>query len=252
MVRMEEIDKPGLGLLAYEQIELELHAIDKAYWKRLRLQQMPTPNAERAFPHIVADEPRSPQRPALLSMLLDCYAQELFVAEFKNYPTKDRRISHWLVKLSERTEARIIQRIKELESRDPLQSLAYHGISEAQMRQIIRESFRTMIGRAMSAAMPIQAPIPILQIASLPSDSVVLNAVPEKPRLSSTVTSIAAVRKLNEFLAMKGIGLTEFAGHAQTTDRTLRSFRKTGKVRRNIFDNIAKAMGTTKDDLLKD
>ena len=57
---------------------------------------------------------------------------------------------------------------------------------------------------------------------------------------------------MEKYLRDNGIGLTDFASRAQTTDRTLRSFRKTGKVRRDIFEGIAKAMGTTKADLLKD
>jgi hypothetical protein len=70
-------------------------------------------------------------------------------------------------------------------------------------------------------------------------------------RLPSTVTSHIAVRRMEAYMSQKGIGQTEFAIQAGTTDRTLRTFRKTGKVRRDIFDGIAKAMGVTKEDLLK-
>jgi hypothetical protein len=57
---------------------------------------------------------------------------------------------------------------------------------------------------------------------------------------------------METYLREKGIGQTEFAIQAQTTDRTLRNFRKTGKVRRDILASIASAMGTTKEKLLKD
>ena len=60
-----------------------------------------------------------------------------------------------------------------------------------------------------------------------------------------------AARRLEKYLEATGIGVTEFAGLAETTDRTLRNFRRTGKVERGIFDSIAKAMGVTRDDLLK-
>jgi hypothetical protein len=53
------------------------------------------------------------------------------------------------------------------------------------------------------------------------------------------------------YIKSTGIGQTEFANLARTTDRTLRAFRKTGKVRRDIFAAIAEAMGTTKEALLK-
>ena len=79
------------------------------------------------------------------------------------------------------------------------------------------------------------------------------NGVPiVNTRMRATITSKIAARRMEAYLEAKNIGLTEFAIQAQTTDRTLRSFRKTGKVRRDIFDNIAKAMGTTRDALLKD
>ena len=71
-------------------------------------------------------------------------------------------------------------------------------------------------------------------------------------RLPSTITSPSAARKLEAYVQGRGIGLTEFATQIGTTDRTLRSFRKTGKIRRSIFEGIAKAMGTTKESLLSD
>jgi hypothetical protein len=46
-------------------------------------------------------------------------------------------------------------------------------------------------------------------------------------------------------------GQTAFATKVGTTDRTLRSFRKTGRVRRDIFKNIAGAMDIRPDELLK-
>jgi hypothetical protein len=70
-------------------------------------------------------------------------------------------------------------------------------------------------------------------------------------RLAATVTSTSAVKRMEAYMESNGIGQTEFAGKAGTTDRTLRAFRKTGKVRRDIFDSIARAMGTTREALLK-
>jgi DNA-binding Xre family transcriptional regulator len=72
-----------------------------------------------------------------------------------------------------------------------------------------------------------------------------------KSRLKATVDSPIAARRMEAFLASKGIGQTDFASSVGTTDRTLRAFRKTGGVRRNIFDEIAKNMNMTKEELLK-
>lgn len=70
-------------------------------------------------------------------------------------------------------------------------------------------------------------------------------------RLRSTVFSLAAARRMEAYMESNGIGQTEFAREVDTTDRTLRSLRRTGRVRRDIFNNIARAMKTTPEELLK-
>lgn len=70
-------------------------------------------------------------------------------------------------------------------------------------------------------------------------------------RQSGTVTSQVAAKRLSEYMHRKGIRQTSFAIAANTTDRTIRSFLKTGKVRKDIFDSIAKAMELSHDELLK-
>jgi DNA-binding Xre family transcriptional regulator len=69
-------------------------------------------------------------------------------------------------------------------------------------------------------------------------------------RLSSSINSPLAARRMESYLA-QGVGQTDLATRAGTTDRTLRKFRKTGKIRRDLLDGIAKAMGTTMESLLK-
>jgi hypothetical protein len=75
-----------------------------------------------------------------------------------------------------------------------------------------------------------------------------INPTPE--RFTGIVISPSAARKLETFIRSKGMGFTEFANQAGTTDRTIRSFRKTGKVRRDIFHGIAKAIGLKPEDLI--
>jgi hypothetical protein len=70
-------------------------------------------------------------------------------------------------------------------------------------------------------------------------------------RLKATISSHSAARRMEAYLESKGIGQTAFAVRVGTTDRTLRAFRKTGTVRRDIFESIATAMGVTKEALLK-
>jgi hypothetical protein len=76
------------------------------------------------------------------------------------------------------------------------------------------------------------------------------NQQPQRRRLTGTVTSAVAARRMEDYMEAHG-GQTTFATRARTTDRTLRAFRKTGKVRRDIFEAIAREMGTTPEALLK-
>ena len=70
-------------------------------------------------------------------------------------------------------------------------------------------------------------------------------------RLAATVASLAAARRMEEYLEVNGIGQTEFAIRVGTTDRTLRRFRKSGKIRRSIFEVIAAQLGVSREELLK-
>ena len=77
-------------------------------------------------------------------------------------------------------------------------------------------------------------------------------ATERRGRLRATVYSLVAAMRMETYLESKSIGQTDFAATVGTTDRTLRSFRKTGKVRRDIFKSIAIHMGTTMEALLKE
>jgi hypothetical protein len=83
----------------------------------------------------------------------------------------------------------------------------------------------------------------------LPAQPEVTNVAGLK-RLRSTVLSPVAARRMEHYMESHG-GQTDFANKVGTTDRTLRSFRKNGRIRRDIFEAIAGAMGTTPEELLK-
>jgi hypothetical protein len=73
----------------------------------------------------------------------------------------------------------------------------------------------------------------------------------QKPlRMPATIHSPSAAAKMQAFMDSKGLGQTEFAIRANTTDKTIRKFRQTGMIKRSILADIAKAMGTTKEDML--
>ena len=83
-----------------------------------------------------------------------------------------------------------------------------------------------------------------------------VNVVPRvkagaRKRLPASVTSQIAASRMEAYIESKVMSQTSFANQIGTTDRTLRGFRKTGKVRRDIFDAIATGMGTTPEELVK-
>jgi hypothetical protein len=69
-------------------------------------------------------------------------------------------------------------------------------------------------------------------------------------RSSGKIHSPVAAMRMREFIEVNGLTQPVFAKRAKTTDRTIRSFGKTGKVRKDIFRQIAEAMNTTPEKLL--
>lgn len=76
--------------------------------------------------------------------------------------------------------------------------------------------------------------------------------VAERPaRFSPTISSPSAARKMEAYMNAKGLDQTEFSIQAKTTDKTIRKFRQTGKVKRSILVGIAAAMGISREELLR-
>jgi hypothetical protein len=73
-----------------------------------------------------------------------------------------------------------------------------------------------------------------------------------RKRLTSSVTSFRAAKRMDDFCASNAIAPKEFAGMARTTTRTLYTFRTTGTVSIKVLDRIASAMGISRVDLLKE
>jgi hypothetical protein len=59
-----------------------------------------------------------------------------------------------------------------------------------------------------------------------------------KQRLSASVTDYELANKIPGYLEAKAIGLAKLAEQTGTTERTLRKFRRSGKVRRDIYCQI--------------
>ncbi len=93
------------------------------------------------------------------------------------------------------------------------------------------------------------------QIEPPPMQSILATIPPPKSkrkptRIPTTVDNLAAALRMEAFIAASPLTQTQFAIQAETTDRTLRSFRATGKIRGDIFTRIAREMGLTREELI--
>jgi hypothetical protein len=74
---------------------------------------------------------------------------------------------------------------------------------------------------------------------------------PTAKRLPRSIGTPEAVAAAIKYMESKGLTETQFGNQFQSTDRTVRSFRKSGKMRRSTFEAMAKSMGLTIEELLR-
>jgi hypothetical protein len=90
---------------------------------------------------------------------------------------------------------------------------------------------------------------PVKKIAARLVESPLADAATSES--SRSIFSPIAAKRMEAYRKSKGIGLTEFASQVGASERTIRRFRKVGKLRLSIFGDIARVMKTTKEELLK-
>lgn len=66
-----------------------------------------------------------------------------------------------------------------------------------------------------------------------------------------SVGSPEAVSAVKQYIHSRGLSQTEFSIEAGVSERTLRSFLASGKMRRSSLDGVARAMGVTLEQLLR-
>jgi hypothetical protein len=97
-----------------------------------------------------------------------------------------------------------------------------------------------------------EQPVTPLFVSITASPSTIARREPDSPRpkrIRSVVSPLAA-RRVITYVESNG-GYEMLARKAKITVKTVRSFEKTGKIRRSILDDIAAVMGTTSEDLIK-
>ena len=78
-----------------------------------------------------------------------------------------------------------------------------------------------------------------------------LDAKKVPAQIPRSIGSNAAVQAVRVYMDSKGLDTTQFAIQAQTSDRTIRKFLQTGRLRRSTFDGVATAIGVTREQLLR-
>ncbi len=260
-------DKPPLDPDVWEDIARIKHAIKKSYVETFAplLEDLPSP-----FDDLIGTSdglPPPPKQPRFLQKKLAEYALQLFDIEAFIYP-KAEELPVWIGHLADRVEKEVITHIVGMRRKGrpfgPFRSggdLSYHASLE-QMRTTVRDALKPRIQlfkstpdtQTIGGQNPQSERQPIEQAAIVQSpECEVAQPLPparNKKRMPSTITSLLAARRMEHFLNAKGIGQTEFASALNVTDRNLRAFRATGKIKRGTFDVIAAKMGTTREALM--
>jgi hypothetical protein len=268
-------ERPPLDAYTCEKIDSELHKFDELHWPQI--------TAMRVKSFFPPDEPVPPQQPEHLLREIKWYAERLFKVEADYYDPfrSDIRYGGWLTSLANRVRERVMKALEKLETSDTNALhkfvgvtggliLGYHGLTESRIEEILmavltdqrlqyeRGTSESQRGAATVAAAYAKAGIdlssgsPLLLMAHATRVAAQgTKAMPAvRQRVSASVHSPGAALKMEAYMKAKGLGQTEFAIQANTTDKTIRKFRQTGSIKRSILADIARAMGSTKEELL--
>jgi hypothetical protein len=252
---MSPTDRPPLSSSAELEIEGRKGQIHTEYWSHLQGMQELTEKARADYRLLSPTKifaPPNPRSPHGLRRILASYAFRLFEMEASYFPASPES-RHWLEVLANHVILEINGRVNEVEEAGKFRfvTLDYHGLSRAEMGKAMRDGIKEPMDRLVREFEQKLYNETARHLMAVREAEKKLESQSPK-RLPSTITSLSAARKVEAYIVQHGIGQTEFATRAGTTDRTLRTFRKTGKIRRSIFEEIAKAMDTTKESLLKD
>jgi hypothetical protein len=251
---MIDPERPPLDPLIFEEIKARLHAVDQRHWPVLIAFQVPNFHP--------LNIPVPPQRPLQFREAVLSYALSRFDIEAYYYAPfrADFRYPPWLTRLAGRVVDRVVDALDKIEQGNTKSSLWFHGISQQEIVEAVRLRLWEISNLYISKKDEPQndaVAFSDVQVSSTPqivtaTPSVGPPAVPDKrKRASASIQSAMAAKRMEAYIEAHGLGYTEFASKAHTTDKTLRTFRNSGKVRRDIFEAIAKAMGISKEELLK-
>jgi hypothetical protein len=251
---MSDPNRLPLDPYIYEQIEAELHAIDGVHW--------PLIAEMRVKNYHPLDIPIPPQKPKHLLQQIVWYAERLFKSEADHYEQfrKDGRYPAWLSRLADRIKTRVLNAVDRIEHGESIlsvqiSSLLYHGLSQPDIEKELQMTLWEITKQYEQGNVPPIAAEQAQPKAEPKQQDTISQALKSEPaarqRMSATVHSPSAARKMVEYMNAKGMNQTEFSIQAKTTDKTIRKFRQTGKIKGSILAGIASAMGISREQLLQ-
>ena len=241
---MNDPERPPLPPITCEQIDVRLHQIDQQHWPEIAKFKDPL-----FYPLSV---PVPPQRPLQFTLCLQSYASVLFKVEADEYEQfrKDGRYPAWLSRLVSRIVARVLDAVEKVEYGNPkMASLWSHGVTRQALEAALREFLE-----GIKSQYEWRDTGPHTQVSQASNPPAIVEQITQTPapqRMSATIHAPSAARKMEVYMNAKGLDQTEFSIQAGTTDKTIRKFRQTGKIKRTILAGIAAAMGISREELLK-
>jgi hypothetical protein len=237
---MNDPELPPLDDRTLEEIKDAIHKVNQRHWPALVEMQVPN--------HHPLNIPVPPQRPLYFRDTVVAYALDLFQSEADFYALfrTDFRYPPWLSRLADRTQNKVLDAFDLIEQGNPNATLWYHGVTQPEIVEAVRSHLWHATNQYIQR---IQGDVELrpAEIKATPQ----VPAPPVRQRMSASVHAPSAAGKMEAYMNAKGLDQTEFAIQAGTTDKTIRKFRQTGKVKRSILDGIASAMGTSRQELLK-
>jgi hypothetical protein len=238
---MNDPERPPLDGHTFEKIKDAIHKVNQQHWPTLIEMQIPN--------YHQLNTPVPPQRPLYFRDTIVAYALDLFEREADFYTPfrTDFRYPPWLSRLKDRVIKQVLDALDKIEQGNPTASLWFHGVPQPEIVEAVRlrlwHATNQYIQRIQGDFEPHSAGIKA-------TPQVSESAPPVRQRMSATIHAPSAAQKMKAYMNTKGLNQTEFAIQAGTTDKTIRKFRQTGKVKRSILDGIASAMGVSRQELL--
>jgi hypothetical protein len=239
---MNDPERPPLDPIVIDEIRASVYQIDQKYY--------PLIGEFRIACFIPLTNPVPLPRPAQFVKCLQEYASLLFTVEADHYERfrGEGRHPQWVRRLADRIVLKVLDAVEKIDQGNLNVTVWNHGITQPDMKKAVQDALGKLANQyEWKDAGPRPQAEPV-------KESTTPQALKSEPaarqRMSATIHSPSAARKMVEYMNAKGMNQTEFSIQAQTTEKTIRKFRQTGKIKGSILAVIASAMGISREELL--